>query len=104
MPSAETGLARRDNAMKLLRRPPSTRLSFAEEEPSVRLVVVPPPRTEAPEGSCFLVRDGDGNVHQTGAVSRRAALRELGGFAVRGVSAPLILLDPDGSPTGDRIA
>jgi hypothetical protein len=74
------------------------------EPPSVRLVVVPPPRTEAEDGACFLVQDAEGAVHSTGSSSRREALRELGSLAVRGLPAPLILLSPDGSPTGDRLA
>ena len=91
--------------MKLRHRPHPGLLGFAEEvEQNVRVIHVPPPRTELPEGACYLVEDGEGVVHETGATTRQAALRELGGFAVRGVAAPLILLGPDGAPTGDRIA
>ncbi|MCU1587404.1 MAG: hypothetical protein JWN31_897 [Frankiales bacterium] len=89
--------------MKLRHRPLPTPTAEAEP-PSVRLVFVPPPRGEAEEGACFLVQDAHGAVHSTGSSSRRAALRELGGLAMRGLPAPLILLNPDGSPTGDRLA
>jgi hypothetical protein len=84
-------------------RPDVPSLADAHEQ-NVRVLLVPPPRTELVEGGCYLVRDGDGAVHQTSSLTRHEALRELGGFAVRGIAAPLILLAPDGSPTGDRIA
>lgn len=87
-----------------LRHRPQPDLPAAPEEQNVRLLLVPPPRTEMTDGAGYLVRDGEGNVHPTGSNSRREALRELGGFAVRGMTAPLILLAPDGVPTGDRIA
>lgn len=76
---------------------------LGESETNVRLVAVVPPQVTAP-GACFLVKDGNGEVHPTGASSRQAALRELGGFAIRGAAAPLLLLAPDGTPTGDRLA
>lgn len=51
----------------------------------------------------YLVRDGEGQVHDTGVIERREALRCLGTFMFRGFAAPLILLDPLGRPTGDRL-
>ena len=89
--------------MKLRHRAPAIP-AFEEERPSVRLVFVPPPRSEVEDGSCFLVQDAEGVVHSTGRSSRREALRELGGLAMRGLPAPLILLSPDGAPTGDRLS
>lgn len=89
--------------MKLRHRPPAEP-AVTPEAPAVRLVLVPPPRSEMEDGSCFLVQDAEGVVHTTGSSSRRAALRQLGGLAMRGLPAPLILLDPDGTPTGDRLA
>jgi hypothetical protein len=86
-----------------LRHRPAPDVTVTDEEPSVKLVFVPPPRTES-TGQCFLVRDGRGTVHPTTSTTRREALRELGSLAVRGMAAPLILLSPDGSPTGDRLA
>lgn len=73
------------------------------EEPSVRLLPFVPPQCGEP-GGCYLVRDGAGEVHQTQATTRKEALREMGGLAVRGAAAPLFLLTPGGEPTGDRLA
>lgn len=90
--------------MKLRHRQPISPAVTEDAEPSVRLVFVPPPRNEPGARGTFLVRDAEGVVHSTGSTSRREALRELGALAVRGLPAPLILLSPDGSPTGDRLA
>ncbi|MCW2542844.1 MAG: hypothetical protein JWM40_396 [Frankiales bacterium] len=75
-----------------------------DEEPSVRLILVPPPRDEPDLTGCYLVQDAEGTIHSTGSTSRREALRELGGLAMRGMPAPLLLLSPHGAPTGDRLA
>lgn len=89
--------------MRLRHRAPDALAPVAVEPTSdVRIVVVPPRRSE--EDGCYLVKDGLGEIHPTGTHDRREALREMGGFAVRGAAAPLVLLWPDGSPTGDRIA
>lgn len=87
-----------------LRHRPSPVVSAASAEPSTDVRIVVAPRRSEEYDGYYLVQDALGAVHDTGTRDRREALRELGGFAVRGAAAPLILLGPDGSPTGDRIA
>ena len=96
--------------MKLLHR---TRLAAPEARPedsegNVRVLTAIPPQQPMGKGksksSCYLVRDAHGQVVSTGTQDRREALRELSCLAVRGASVPLVLLHPDGSPTGDRIS
>lgn len=90
--------------MKLLNRSRSSAPTITlPEEPSVRLVPYVPPQPGEP-GEVYLVRDGRGEIHQTQSTTRKEALREMGGIAVRGAAAPLFLLTPGGEPTGDRLA
>jgi hypothetical protein len=80
----------------------------ASDEPECNVRIVPHPRTAAAsDGDAmlghYLVLDGEGRVHETGASDRHQALRDLGRFSLRGTPPPLVLLLPDGTPTGDRI-
>jgi hypothetical protein len=89
--------------LRNLRHVPSAAAPVLEPSSHIRLLHTGPLRTDLPSDSPYVIEDGLGVRHEIDAETRRDALRAMSHLCLRGTPLPLLLLDPEGLPTGDRI-
>lgn len=88
---------------------------MSQDQPGVEEIGVPDPTVHVhvlPKGTHrpiqgaqggYAVRDDSGATHER-FPSRGEAVRRMSVMALRGAALPLMVLSPDGVPTGDRLA
>jgi hypothetical protein len=86
-----------------LRRTAVTTVPPVDPDTNVRVLRAGPSRADAPVLEPYAVLDGTGVRHELDVITRRDALRAMSNLCLRGVPLPLVLVQADGTPTGDRI-